>query len=249
MQQVQYPVPFRRTEITYLMKRINNNKQQKKKSNRNKPRRNQGPAILVVPRSVGAIVPDQFATTLKWWKSYPVNLLTLAYNSFRVNASGAYDPDPAGDSIPSGFKQFAELYTSYKVTSSRIRVQVINPDQEVPVTVNIVPVNLDPGSTPTSNYVISSFQQPYAKNKMIAPRGAPAIALTSSMSTQKMFGNKMTLYDDNFTALTNANPINMWFWFIGFYAPAVHTTSAVVANIFVEMDIRFYDRRVLNNSL
>lgn len=194
-------------------------------------------------------MPDQMITNLKWWQSLPVNLLTLTYAGHRICASGAFDPDPgSGATTPSGFKELAAIYGSYRVTASRIRVQVINPDAEVPVTVTVNPTNLDPGSTPSSNYVIVSSQQPYSKTKMLALRGAPAVTISNRMTTSKIFGNKMTDYDDNFSSLTNANPPNMWFWFVGFYAPAVHTTSAVVANIYVEQEVTFFDRKILGNS-
>lgn len=59
----------------------------------------------------------------------------------------------------------------------------------------------------------------------------------------------MTMFDDNFTSLTNSNPVNMWFWVVNYYAPAVHSVSGVVSTVFIEQDIEFYDRLVLNNSV
>ena len=250
VQQVQYPVLVGRTEIHNLMnsQRKNNNKQSK---NQKRGARRAAPkvGILRLPRSVDAIMPDRFLTTLRWWKSNPVNLLSTPEAAVRVTANGAFDPDPtSGATVGSGYRQLASIYGSYRVKSSRIRVEVMNPDPAVPVTVIVCPTNIDPGSSPTSNYIISLMQQPYARHKMLAVRGCPTQVISHSMSTQKIFGSKMTDFDDNFAALNNANPNNPWFWVIGFYAPAIHTVSAVVCNIFIEQDIEFYDRYTLNNS-
>ncbi len=218
-----------------------------KNKNSSKKQRRNGEFTLYIPPSVG-IMPDRLKTTLKWWKSDPINLLSSTWSSIRIQANAAFDPDPtSGATVPSGFTQLAAIYTSYRVKSGRIRVEIINPDPAIPVTVCVLPVNLDPGSAPSSNYVISSLQQPYAVKGLVSTQGSPPLILSNQISTKKIFGNPMTDFDDNFSALTTANPNNLWFWIITFYAPAIHTVSAVIVNYFVEMDVEFYDRKVLSN--
>ncbi len=230
-------------------RRENRNPAQKKMKKKQNPQRRQpNQGTLVIPRRC-LIMPDKLVTTLRWWQAPPVNLLSQTWAGLRYNANGAFDPDPtAGSTTPSGFNQLAAMYNSYRGLRSRIKVDVINPDPAVPVTVVVAPVNLDPGVAPSSNYIISLVQNAYAKHKMLAPVGAPAIRITNSMTTQRIFGNRMVLYDDNFTALVTSNPVNVWYWVVGFYSPAVHSVSGVVANVEFEMDVEFYDRKVLNNA-
>lgn len=53
-------------------------------------------------------MPDQFRTTLRWWKSDPINLTVVSTAGTRYNASGAFDPDPgAGSTTSSGYRQLA----------------------------------------------------------------------------------------------------------------------------------------------
>jgi hypothetical protein len=61
------------------------------------------------------------------------------------------------------------------------------------------------------------------------------------MTTQKMFGSKMILYDDNFSALVNTVPNNNWYWVITFYAPAV-APSAAILSFYMDLEIEYYDR-------
>ncbi len=211
-----------------------------------KQRKRQGEFTLYVPPSIG-VMPDRLKTTLKWWMSPPINLLAQNWALQKVNANGAYDPDPAsGTTVPSGFAQLAAIYQTYRPYRGRIRVEVINPDPAVPVTVVVCPTNLD--QVGSANRVIQLVQQPYAVKGIVSTQGSPPLILANEMTTEKLYGSPTTRYDDYFSALTNNNPANIWHWMIGFYAPAVHSVSAVVCNIFIEMDIEFYDRKVLDNN-
>ncbi len=196
---------------------------------------------LVVPRSVGAYMPDRLRTTLRFWKSVAISLTSPTTNLIRFIPSSVYDPDPVGGvTKPAGFAELAAIYGSYRVKSSYARVELIN-EGDVTTRVCLLPTNLDPGASPSANYVISSNEQPYAVSKTLSAVGGPVGIIENSMTTEKIFGSPMVKYDDNFAALTNTFPVNNWFWAVSFYALSA-ATKAVVCNFYMEMDVDFYDR-------
>jgi hypothetical protein len=145
-----------------------------------------------------------------------------------------------------GFAQLAALYNSYRVTRSSSKLEVVNTGL-VPITSTLVSTNTDPGTSPTADYVVASRLQPYAVSKTGALAGGPITVLNNSMATQKMFGSKMVLFDDNFAALVNTIPNNNWYWVCTFYSASTFADAAII-NFFYDVEIEFYDRAVLAES-
>jgi len=199
---------------------------------------------MTVPRGI-TIMPDQFKTKLRFWKAFAMNLSASTVGGVRFQPSAAFNPDPLTADVPKGFAQFAAFYGSYRVHSSTCKVEVVNPSSVTPVQVCLLPVNLDPGASPTAPVVVGSIEQPYAKRRMSSLVGGPLTTITSEMSTERIFGSSMVRTDDNFASLTNTIPVNNWFWFITFYSLAV-IPGGIVAHAFIDMDITFYDRLRLN---
>jgi hypothetical protein len=165
--------------------------------------------------------------------------------SYRYQPTGAQDVDPAlgGITMP-GFDEFALVYASYRVLGSRIKCK-LSGISTTPVTVIVVPLNADPGATPTVATIISWRGQPYAISKLTGSAGSPAIEIENSMTTAKMFGSNMVLSDDNFAALVSTVPVNNWFWAIGIYQNFVFAAQPVVSDIQILVDVQFYDRKYL----
>lgn len=240
------------------MKKSNSLQQKRKQSKRNNGRgyhanaltspRND--AVLTIPRSVGFVVPDRLRTSLRFWKAPVLNLSVSNLQVIRFAPSAAYDIDPlVGGTLPPGYAQLAALYGSYRVRSARCTVEAINTSPNTMLQITLLPTNLDPGSSPSSTYVTSTREQPYAISKALPPTGAPTTKLQSSMSTEKIFGTPMVRYDDNFAALTNAVPNNNWYWVISIYSAAVQPASEpVFVNVAIDIDIEFYDRLFLNRT-
>jgi len=207
-------------------------------------------AVLTIPRSVGFVVPDRLRTSLRFWKAPILNFSVLTTQVIRLQPSAAYDIDPSiGGTVPPGFAEMATLYNSYRVRSSRCVVEATNTSATSMLQITLLPTNLDPGGSPTSTYVTSSREQPYATSKSLPPTGGPTVKLSSNMSTEKIFGSPMVRYDDNFAALVNAIPVNNWFWIVAIYAGAVQSAAEpVFVNIGVDIDIDFYDRAFLNRT-
>lgn len=206
-----------------------------------------GVTTLAIPRSVGFVMPDRLRTGLKYWQSSAINLSVVSSGSLRYQPSAAFDIDPTvGGATMAGFNEMSALYRSYRVKSSRIKVEIANTSPDSIVNCAIVPTNADPGSAPSSATIIAARQQPYANVKTCPPLGGPMTVLVSTMSTKKIFGNPMTDFDDNFASLVTTIPNNNWFWFISVYSLAtIPSTDPVLLNVFIDVEIEFYDRAFL----
>lgn len=197
--------------------------------------------MMHIPRSVGAYMPDRLRTTLRFWKSVAISLSPLTYSTVRFTPTNVYDPDPSGGvTKPAGFAELAAIYGSYRPLSSFARAEFYN-EGDVTTRVCLLPTNLDPGASPSANYVISSVEQPYAVSKTLSSVGGPITQIQNKMSSKKIFGSPMTDFDDNFAALSNTFPNNNWFWVLTLYAMSV-ATKAVVLNFYCEIEVDFYDR-------
>jgi len=190
--------------------------------------------------------PDRMATTLSFFSapSFAPIIGVSAY-SYRYQPSAAQDVEPllGGITMP-GFDEFAQVYSSYRVLGSRIKCKVSGIGV-TPVTVIVLPLNADPGATPTAAQIISWRGQPYAMSKLTGSAGSPAIEIENSMTTAKIFGSNMVESDDNFAALVSTVPVNNWFWAIGIYQNFVFVAQPVVSDIQVLVDVQFYDRKYL----
>lgn len=224
-------------------------KQQNKKKLQQRRSAPQSQRSLVLPKSI-MIMPDRFRTHLRYWKSLAFDLGTTSYAAARFQPSGAFDIDPTASGVkPAGFDELAAFYSSYRVSKSKCVVEIVGTASTSAVQVTLLPTNLDPGATPVAAYITSSREQPYAISKMAPSQGGPTTKLSRSMSTQKIFGSPMTKYDDNFSALINSIPVNNWFWVLTLYSLAtIPTVTPVLINVFIEIDIDFYDRRFLTRT-
>jgi hypothetical protein len=214
--------------------------------------RNQGrgQTTLVVPKQLTAM-PDRFRTNLKFWRSKAINLSSSLVRADRYQPSGAY-PDPLDSGTPyNQFGQFAAFYSSYRILSSKIKVELVNTSPDSVVQLTVLPTNLDPGATPTSGYILDMRLQSYAKSRMASAVGGPVTVINHKMSTERIYGNPMVRYDDKFASTIANNPENMWFWVISLYTLAlIPSTTPILLNIFIDSEIEFYDRRfVLDSSL
>ncbi len=222
-------------------KQLSAEAQNKKSSSRQANVIRERQTTLSIPKAVGCYMPDRLKTTLRFWKSVAVNLTPTSTAAIRFAPSAAYDIDPTVASAAMvGFAQLAAMYGSYRVHSSYAKVECVN-EGDVTTKVTLVPTNLDPGASPSSNYVISATEQPYAVSRTLSAVGGPITVLENKMSTQKIYGSPMTKYDDNFASLSNTTPNNNWYWVVAFYAMAI-ATKAVICNFYCEVDVDFYDR-------
>jgi len=194
---------------------------------------------------VGLVLPDRYRTNLRYWKSISFNFIASTVASARFRPSSAFDVDPLiGGTAMAGFTELAGLYASYRVLSSKIIVEAVNTSAANPVSLMVCPVNIDPGASPISSYVLALREQPYGKFKMLGLSGCPPTRLNSVMSTEKIYGSKSTLFDDNFSSPSNSSPANNWFWVVaGFIGVLDPSLSWLQVNI--DVDVEFFDRQYL----
>jgi hypothetical protein len=195
-------------------------------------------------------MPDRYRTHLKYWKALAVDLNSTALQSFRWQPTGAFDIEPlAGGTQPAGYNELAAFYSSYRVHSSKMRVELVNTSPTSVVQATVLPTNLDPGATPAGTYITSSREQPYARSKMVTSQGGPVTVIDNSMTTQRIFGSPMVKFDDNFSALINSIPVNNWFWVLTLYSlTTIPSVTPLLVNIMIEIEIDYYDRRFLNRA-
>jgi hypothetical protein len=210
----------------------------------------QSNALSKLPRSVTNIIPDRLYTRLRYTGLQNLTILTTSTTAgIRYRPSAAFDIDPLlGSTATPGFAEFAAFYNGYRVTSSKIVVKAVNQinGSGQGVLMVVVPLNVDPTGSPSVAVVNSWIEQPYSIKNMIGVYGSPAVTLTETMSTEKIFGSKMVYFDDNFTSIVSSVPNNNWYWAIGAICATMPTTSLIV-NLYVEIDIgiEFFSRKAL----
>lgn len=229
-------------------KRTTRNKKQQQRSIQERSNsRARNDSTLTIPRSVGAVVPDRLKTTLRFWKALAIDQSLSPNQMVRFQPSAAYDVDPTvASTAMAGFNELSALFRSYRVKSSRIKVETACTSLDSMVQVTVLPTNSDPGSSLPAGYAVSAREQPYAISKTAAPLGGGMCNIFNSMTTKKIFGSPMTDYDDNFAALVNTIPVNNWFWVIIFYSLAtIPSADPTLCNVYIEVDVEFYDRAFL----
>ena len=202
--------------------------------------------LIIIPKNLGFIVPDRIRTNLRFFYSPVVNLSVNSSSILRFQPTGAFDIDPLiGGTQPPGFAQWSGFYSSYRVRSSKCSVEATNTSLTSTCRIMVAGANIDPGAAPAASYITSLVENP-CNSKLSGPVGSPVCKVVNSFSTEKMYGNPMVEYDDNFASLVNTVPNNNWFWVIGFYSPAViPAASPLLVSLVIEIEIDFYDRIIL----
>jgi len=195
-----------------------------------------------IPRQVGLILPDRYRTNLRFWKQLSFNFTASFVSNVRFRPTAAFDVDPTvGSTAMAGFAELATLYTSYRVLSSHIRVEAITTSVANPPTIIVGCQNTDPGAALSAANVIATKEQPYSQYKMLGLSGSPPMVISNKMSTEKIYGSKAVLFDDNFSSLVTSTPNNNWFWSICGYQ-TVFDPNLTWLSVTFEVDCEFYDR-------
>jgi hypothetical protein len=192
-------------------------------------------------------MPDRLSTKIVFSGTTVIPfIIGQDVGSLRYRPSGAFDVDPLlGSTATPGFAEWASIYASYRVVQSTALIQFSQTGSQ-PVTAILVPLNADPGATPSFVTVSSWVGNPYQKSSLLPNIGGPLTSLSMTMSTEKIFGSKMVYFDDNFSSLVTAVPANNWWWALGIIiSPAATVVFNVNVYIKIAIDIEFFDRKVL----
>jgi len=160
------------------------------------------------------IVPDRTQVMLK-----VSSLVTFTFvsSSFYATYKGNDMVDPGNGTWvnqPAGFIDWMQFYNYFRVTSSRIKFQVVNDGDNVRnrgVWICIYPTLYSDSSLISGGY-INAMAQSYAKGKFIgAPTGDDKTTVSNSMSTSKYFG--YNVYNDtDFLGKVDTPPNKQWYW-------------------------------------
>lgn len=190
-------------------------------------------------------VPDALRCTLTYADVFTINPGAQAgVYTFRGNS--LFDPDYTSTGHqPYYYDQLAQMYSRYRVYSSRIKVSAMNNVGTSPVQITLVPasevVSLGLGSYP--------LEYPRAKGaKMMGVSGYQTTVVTHAATTREILGlkNKQVL-DEDFSALTGANPVSIWYWMVSAYNVQA-TNVNVGVQVKIEYECEFYDRITINPS-
>jgi len=196
------------------------------------------------------IVPDRQYTLLKFNGYGRALVPTVTGNiGLRFRPSSAFDVDPLlGSTATPGFAEWAAFYNNYRVTSSRIRISFSNTSSTQGVLVVVCPLNVDPGASPGVVVVNSWIDHPYQQHRIVGTAGSPPTTMHVEMSTEKIFGSKMIYMDDNFQALVTTNPVNNWYWALGFISSVIPGAPFGVDYLVdIEMGVEFFSRKTLQS--
>lgn len=226
------------------------NRKNKKKQNLDDGLRAAPNAMLGIPRRFDRVMPDRLVTRLSYrgLANFTIAAAGTAF-SRRWTPTSVYDVDPLlGSTATVGFSELSAFYGSYRCYKSKLVARFCNTSSTTPMLGVIIPLNNDPGATPALGTIQEWQNNPYSKDKLIPVAGGPSITLSQNMSTEKIYGSKMVYFDDNFSSPTNAVPLNNWWWAIAVIAASpVASAQTCMLEICIEMDIEFYDRKVLLN--
>jgi hypothetical protein len=204
--------------------------------------------LLTVPPQIFTL-PDRIAVRLSY-KGFTSFVISTGQAHFarRWQPSAAYDIDPIlGSTSTVGYAEWAAFYSNYRVNSSTLVARFAN-TADTPCQGIIIPLNADPGSSPSLAVVNEWQNNPYGVVKLIPSTGAPCVTCQRTMSTEKIYGSKMVWFDDNFASLTNNTPVNNWYWGVGVVTPGTQPSNyTVYVEVDITIDVEFYTRKILTS--
>ncbi len=184
--------------------------------------------------------PDSEIATIRYSDEIGINPATT-YGQYTFRGNSCFDPDETGiGHQPMYFDQYSEVYSKYKVISSRISVTAANYNAAASAVIVVVPSS---EIITITSYAIA-MEQPYAKRTELLPvstRGGVQSSLRSGIRTQKILGLSSAQFaSEDYSATTGATPSSVWYWNI-----AAFDISALSVRLVVDIDYRviFYDRK------
>lgn len=158
---------------------------------------------------------------------------SVAANVFRFNS--VYDPDFTGvGATAAGYGQASALYGRYRVLATKITAQFVNTGS-APLTCFMV---VNPVTTVGIN-IVSILQQRHVWSKSIAAStGNGTISHTIGGPVARFYGvpARQVRDEDDFAAVTGANPNNGVFCHIGAYADGA-AAGAFTLHVRIEYDV------------
>ena len=146
---------------------------------------------------------------------------------------------------PRYFDQYSAVYSKYVVSSSSIRVSVMNNAGTSPVFVVVFPATDIPAlltGAPAAEY-------PRAKqSKLLGVAGYQTATVSHRAATTTVLGLRpYQLNDLDFSSLVGSNPAQLWYWNL-FFQNVNATNMTVSVSIEMEYNCEFFDRIEIPSS-
>jgi len=203
----------------------------------NRPRRQQDEVKTTIPKSIG--FPDRIQTTLRYTDIWALGPGAQA-GQYTYRGNSLFDPDYTSTGHqPRYFDQYSAVYSKYLVTSSSIKVSVMNNAGTSPVFVVVFPAT----DIPTLLTGAPASEYPRAKqSKLLGVAGYQTVAVNHKAATTTILGLKPYQINDlDFSALVGANPTQIWYWNLFFQNVNAVNLSISVA-IEMQFNCEFFDR-------
>lgn len=200
--------------------------------------------VASIPMGLG--FPDTTRVTLAY-----TDTLTLGSAAFQTiysfRGNSVYDPDFTGvGHQPAYFDTYSEVYSHYKVYGCTINIKLANATNDLTVAA-IIPStqSLSVGATPSA-----MLDLPRARWTVAGSAGIEPANISHKCSTSEILGlTSRQIEDDDYSALTSANPLQLWYW--NFYISHVDTSKLNVGVSFlvrIMYDVKFYDKIFISPS-
>lgn len=196
-------------------------------------------------------IPDSIRTILRITGTLAPSTTLGGLFSYQFRGNSVYDPDYTGSgSQPTYFDNYSNMYNSFVVLSSRVRLEAVNlAASTYPVLFGIYPAyNTSVGTT-----ALDCAAMRYSKSASAFSSGnAVKTTVLSSMSTAQQFGipELAVVMDDLYSGSGTTNPATAqtWYWTVFAQAEAGSGTLTGLIRWTIEYDVKFYDPVVANLS-
>ena len=217
----------------YRNRKYNNRRRRRRRRKRKSGRM----SYNIIPST---LLPDTTYVKLKYFDPALFVGDTFASQIYRGNS--AFDPDQSSGTTtqPSGFDQYAQMYSHYEVIGSSIKVQLCNLSAE-PARIMLIPTLSETGVLARQAYT-----NPYGKVKVIGGVNGNSITnLSSYMKTKKIFGRSTNSV--NYSAPVGANPSSQWYWHLKVESLTVNDID-LDGNVILTYFVKFWQRKILADA-
>lgn len=197
-------------------------------------------------RGLGVQFPDKVRVRLRFTE-FIGSTITVgsSFITQRFRPTNVFDVDPVlGSTAVPGFQEMANIYGSYRTVASSCSLQASQNGTQSAMSIVVVPLNQDPGASPSSVVAASWYGAFGSKSALCSQIGGPPITIKNSMTTEKIFGTKAVYFDDNFSAPVTGGPTNNWYWAYSanLSGNASGTAVTVSGRITVNIVVEFFNR-------
>lgn len=220
----------------------------KRRGRRRRGRRSRkGPSKWNLTRN--QIFPDKLLVKLSYAQVYSLNI-GASSDQLVFRGNSCFDPEEAiGGNQPTGFDQWTDFYTEYRVFACKCKVRIVNLTAATGLNVTLMATRQANGS----GSFLGSLQQPYTKTRFCGqPTGKDVVYLSNYMTTRKIWARPVKT-EDNFIGLTGGsgvgtNPENQWYFVLE--TGTSDLLSNLVYDVLVQLTywVEFSARKTLGTS-